>query len=88
MVQFEKKVLIGIYNITYIANQPIRRIKLVGLEESFFYKDSKGIIYSGTELVYLGYLINNNTCGVDHFSDAKVGEAELSSSLIQLEVIN
>lgn len=80
--------VVGIYTILYQTNEGVRRVKLKGLNPKSQYKCNDGKIYYGSELINLGYLVVNATCGTGVFEYSNAGESDFSSQVLVFEKIN
>ncbi|WOO86790.1 alpha-galactosidase [Mollicutes bacterium LVI A0039] len=79
--------IVGIYNILYRPNAPIRRVRLQGLNPKSTYKCSDGHEYPGTFLMNIGYYIPNNICGTHSLEYSHSGESDFSSEILIFEEI-
>lgn len=82
MSKYGDTAILGIYNILYRPNAPIRRVKLQGLDSNALYSCSDGQIYPGSFLMNVGYLVENNICGTNRHEYSNVGESDFSSTLL------
>ncbi len=85
MSVLDKTAVVGIYTGLYQTNAPLRRVKLQGLDKTKQYKCSDGKIYYGTELMNVGYLILNQTCGTGVFDYENAGDSDFSSTVLVFE---
>ncbi len=88
MVEDEDQVIVGIYDVLYQTNKPIRRVYLKGLNENINYIDQNGRKYSGKQLVYNGILLKGNICGLHDEYDLGSGTKDFSSEILVLKKIN
>lgn len=87
MSVYKDTAIVGIYTLLYQTNAPVRRVKLQGLDKKSRYSCSDGNIYYGSELMNVGYLITNQTCGcgIDEYQNA--GDSDFSNTIITLTKI-
>lgn len=85
MTKYEEIIILGIYTTLYRTNAPIRRVKLQGLKNTKQYKCSDGTTYYGSELMNLGYLIQNNICGTGIHEYEVAGNSDFSSTILIFE---
>ncbi len=74
--------VVGIYTALYQTNAPIRRVKLQGLDRTARYECSDGSTYYGSELMNVGYVIMNATCGTDVHNYHNAGDSDFSSTVL------
>ncbi len=74
--------VVGIYTALYQTNAPIRRVKLQGLDRAAKYECSDGNTYYGSELMNVGYIIMNATCGTDVHNYHNAGDSDFSSTVL------
>lgn len=87
MTVLDHQAIVGIYNGLYQTNAPLRRVKLQGLDKTKQYKCSDGNVYYGAELVNVGYLIKNATCGTSIFDYQDAGDSDFSSTVLVFEEV-
>ncbi|WOO86708.1 alpha-galactosidase [Mollicutes bacterium LVI A0039] len=85
MSVYNETSVVGIYTNLYQTNAPVRRVKLKGLDAKAQYHCSDGNTYYGSELMNIGYLVINATCGTSVFDFEHTGESDFSSTIIVLK---
>lgn len=88
MSELDGIAIVGIYTTLYRTNAPIRRVKLQGLDKIARYKCNDGNIYYGSELMNVGYLVMNETCGTGIHDYNAAGESDFSHTILVFEKVN
>lgn len=88
MSELDGVAVVGIYTTLYRTNAPIRRVKLQGLEKTAKYKCNDGNIYYGSELMNVGYLVMNATCGTGILEYNAAGESDFSHTVLVFEKVD